>query len=134
MRSHAPWLVAGFLSLSILVPSVAGAQADTTAIVSTETSVTTELAPGESPGGLDQESGPVLTLLIEEPQSETTDVVPAGPTIFDPVAAGPSGGLDDNSKTILFILMITAIPSLTLGTALWLQRDRAVVERQQRQR
>lgn len=128
MRSHAPWLVAGFLSLSMLAPSAVGAQADTTP---NESTTNTELAPGESPGGLDAESGPVLTLLIEEPQPEATDVEPAGPTIFDPVAAGPSGGLDNNSKTILFILMITAVPSLTVGTALWLQRDRAVIVRGQ---
>lgn len=126
MRSHAPWLVAGFLSLSMLAPSAVGAQTDLT---QDETTVVTELAPGESPGGLDQESGPVLTLLIEKPQPEATDVAPAGPTIFDPVATGPSGGLDNNSKTILFVLLITAVPSLTLGTALWLQRDRAVARR-----
>ncbi len=132
MRSHLTWLTSGLIAMGLVLaaPTVAGAQDETvTPTTAAETTATLpELAPGESPGGLDQESGPMLTLLVEEPSTETsaTDVAPAGPVVFDPVG---SNAISNNSKTVLFLLILTAVPSLSLGTALWIHKDQALVRR-----
>lgn len=140
MRSHLTWLTSGLIGMGLVLaaPTVAGAQDETvtpTTVTPTTATPTTatlpELAPGESPGGLDQESGPMLTLLIEDPSTETsaTDVAPAGPVVFDPVG---SNTMSNNSKTVLFLVILTAVPSLTIGTALWIQKDQALSRRSNR--
>ncbi|MEZ5379753.1 MAG: hypothetical protein R2733_24885 [Acidimicrobiales bacterium] len=129
MRSHLPRRTTALLGLALAAtgafgaPTVAGAQDDTTGSTIVAQTLP-ELAPGESPDGAELESGPVLTL--PPPSTTTTDVVPAGPVVFDPT---PSSSLDDNLKTVMFLLILTAVPSLTVGTALWLHRDRATSPR-----
>ena len=146
MRSHLTWLLTGLLGLTILTASPVGAEDDSGLTSVTTTPAATpaptsadplpvdgdpapgelpELAPGESPGGLSDQGGPMLTLLVEAP--ETTDVEPAGPVIFD--SLGPAGVSDNTVKSVLLLLIVTAVPSLTLGAALWSHRDRAVVNR-----
>ncbi len=141
MRSHRHWLTSGLFGLALagssvlLVPSGASAQNEVTTTIIAEATTDgsagvdqtlPELAPGESPGGIDLESGPVLTLPAPEPSPATSNVEPAGPVVFDPVG---SSRFADNTTTVMFFLILTAVPSLTVGTALWIHRDQALSRR-----
>ncbi len=136
MRSHLFWLTTGLLGLvfsassALLVPGIASAQdgvastTSTTSVAATDAppdATLPELAPGESPGVTEAESGPVLTFAVPDSSTSTTDVVPAGPVVFDPVPG--NNALGNNTRTVMFLLILTAVPSLTVGTALWIHRD-----------
>lgn len=140
MRGQPSWVTTGKAAVAaavvtlVALPSVAGAAAatnpdgetvlvvDETGMVVDETVTTVELAPGESPGGISEGSGPVLTFPTP-PTSITpdTEMAPAGPTLADPALISPPGV--DLDSTTLLVVAVTALPSLSVGVALWLIRN-----------
>ncbi len=133
MRGLPPWLAGGLMLVVSVVATPAAAYDETadTAVADTAVVLTTipdpglesdpgELAPGASPDGL-AESGPVLTFPPDT--TATTAVDPAGPTLLERSDVG--AGLSSGTKSALLLVMLTAVPSLTVGTALWLHRDAA---------
>ncbi len=136
MLGQTPRLAAALFGLSVLVAAPAAAVDEpptqsTLLVPATPAPSAGELAPGESPGTLELESGPV----IDDPEDPTTtttglpagdELPPAGPILLDDSLLNDGA---TSTTTALYLIMLTAVPSLTVGTALWIQRGDALARR-----
>ncbi len=131
MLGPIPRLAVAFFGLSVLLAAPAAAvdeppPATTLVVPATPPPAAGDLAPGESPGTLELESGPIIEFPVDTTPSTTgDDLPPAGPVLLD------DSLLNDGSSTTtaFYLIMLTAVPSLTVGTALWIQRGDALARR-----